>query len=73
MFDRSKHRGWIFSLAVVTVVLGMAAPASAQRSLFFEETASAFWAVPFECADGSVVQGTFLVLTTRDFESGCAL
>jgi hypothetical protein len=70
MFNsRSKHRGRIFSLGVLTAFLAMTSSASAQRSLFFEETASAFWAVPFECADGSVVQGTLLVLTTRDFES----
>ena len=45
------------------------APANAERELFFEETAGAFWAVPHECADTSVVQGTLLVQTTRDFES----
>lgn len=70
MFDTTpKRRGWVVSLGVVTAFLAMTTSASAQRSLFFEETASAFWAVPFECADGSVVQGTLLVLTTRDFES----
>jgi hypothetical protein len=37
--------------------------------LFFEETASAFWAVPHQCADGSTVQATLLVITTRDFEA----
>jgi len=45
------------------------ASAGAQRSYFFEETAQAFWAVPHTCADGSVVQATLLVRTTRDFES----
>jgi hypothetical protein len=70
MFDsRSKRRGWFFSLWVLAAFLAVPTSASAQRSLFFEETASAFWAVPFECADGSVVEGTLLVLTTRDFES----
>ena len=70
MFDsRSKRRGWIVTLGVLTAFLAVPTPASAQRSLFFEETASAFWAVPFECADGSVVEGTLLVQTTRDFES----
>src|ERR671919_3270172 len=29
----------------------------------------AFWAVPHQCADGSIVQGTLLVKPTRDFES----
>jgi hypothetical protein len=60
---------WIVALAALTAVLTFSAAASAEKSLFFEETASAFWAVPFECADGSIVQGTLLVLSTRDFES----
>ena len=67
--SRSKRRGWIGSLGVLTALLAMPTSASAQRSLFFEETASAFWAVPFACADGSVAEGTLLVQTTRDFES----
>jgi hypothetical protein len=50
-------------------VLTFSASASAERTLFFEETAEAFWAVPFECADGSTVQGTLLVRSTRDFEA----
>jgi hypothetical protein len=41
----------------------------AERFYFFEETAQAFWTVPHECADGSIVQATLLVRTTRDFES----
>ncbi len=41
----------------------------AERSYFFEETAAAFWAVPHTCADGSIVQATLLVQSTRDFES----
>jgi hypothetical protein len=41
----------------------------AERSYFFEETAEAFWAVPHQCADGSTVQATLLVRSTRDFES----
>jgi hypothetical protein len=45
------------------------ASAGAERSYFFEETAEAFWAVPHECADGSTVQATLLVRSTRDFES----
>ena len=68
-YPRSKRRGWVVSLGVLTTFLAMTTSASAQRSLFFEETASAFWAVPFACADGTVVQGTLLVLATRDFES----
>jgi hypothetical protein len=57
------------AFAAMTAVLTFAASASAERTLFFEETAEAFWAVPHECADGSIVQGTLLVRTTRDFES----
>ena len=57
------------TLAALAVALTFSTAASAVRSLFFEETASAFWAVPHECADGSTVQGTLLVESTRDFES----
>jgi hypothetical protein len=42
---------------------------AADRFRFFEEIAEAFWAVPHECADGSTVQATLLVRSTRDFES----
>jgi hypothetical protein len=45
------------------------AAAGAERSYFFEETAQAFWAVPHTCPDGSVVQATLLVRSTRDFEA----
>ena len=71
MFNpHSARRRWVVvALAALTAVLAFATSASAERSLFFEETASAFWSVPHECADGSIVQGTLLVLTTRDFES----
>jgi hypothetical protein len=41
----------------------------AERSYFFEETAQAFWAVPHTCEDGSTVQATLLVQSTRDFEA----
>lgn len=57
------------ALAVLVAVLAFTTSASAERALFFEEQASAFWAVPHECVDGTVVQGTLLVLSTRDFES----
>ena len=57
------------TLAALTVALTFSSSAAAERSLFFEETASAFWAVPHECADGSTVQGTLLVQSTRDFEA----
>lgn len=45
------------------------ATATAERELFFEETAEAFWAVPHQCADGSTVQATLLVRSTRDFDA----
>jgi len=57
-------------LAALAAVLGFSTFASAaERLLFFEETAAAFWAVPHQCADGSIVQATLLVQSTRDFES----
>ncbi len=65
----ARRRWVVVALAALTAVLALSTTASATRSLFFEETASAFWAVPHECADGSTVQGTLLVLSTRDFES----
>ena len=54
---------------VVALTALTATPAQAVRDLFFEETASAFWSVPYECADGSIVQGTLLVQSTRDYEA----
>ena len=61
---------WLMAGAVAAVgTVSTAAPAGAERELFFEETAGAFWAVPHECVDGSTVEGTLLVQTTRDFES----
>jgi hypothetical protein len=66
----SLRRGSVVAaLAAVTAALAFSTPAAAERSLFFEESASAFWAVAHECADGSIVQGTLLVFSTRDFES----
>jgi hypothetical protein len=65
----SARRRRVVALAALTGVLAFSTSASAEKSLFFEETASAFWAVPHQCADGSIVQGTLLVLSTRDFES----
>jgi hypothetical protein len=65
----SKRRWVVVTLAALTAGFALATSASAERSLFFEETAEAFWAVPHECADGSIVQGTLLVRSTRDFES----
>lgn len=65
----SARRRWIVAPAALTAALAFSTAASADRTLFFEESASAFWAVPHECADGSIVQGTLLVLSTRDFEA----
>ena len=66
----SGRRRWIVVLlGVLTAVPAFSTSASAERSLFFEETAEAFWAVPHACADGSTVEATLLVRTTRDFES----
>ena len=66
----SERRRWaVVALSALIAVLAFSATASAERSLFFEETAEAFWAVPHECADGSIVEGTLLVRSTRDFES----
>jgi hypothetical protein len=59
----------VVTFAAIAAVMMFAASASAERTLFFEETASAFWAVPHECADGSIVEGTLLVESTRDFEA----
>jgi hypothetical protein len=64
----SARRG-VVALVVLTAALAFSTTASTARELFFEETASAFWAVPHQCADGSTVQGTLLVQPTRDFES----
>ena len=65
----STRRRWAVALVVLTAVLASWTSALAVRTLFFEETASAFWAVPHQCADGSTVEGTLLVESTRDFES----
>jgi hypothetical protein len=65
----ARQRWVVAALAVLTASLAFSASASAERTLFFEETASAFWAVPHECADGTTVEGTLLVRSTRDFES----
>jgi hypothetical protein len=65
----SARRRCSIALAALIAVLVFSTAASAERSLFYEETASAFWAVPHECADGSTVQCTLLVLSTRDFEA----
>jgi hypothetical protein len=65
----ARHRRVVVVLAALTAALGLSTTASADRTLFFEETAEAFWAVPHQCADGSTVQGTLLVRSTRDFNA----
>ena len=71
MTKASSSRVRVLAVVVgaMTSALAFSAPASAVKELFFEEQASAFWALPHECADGSTVQGTLLVLSTRDFEA----
>ncbi len=51
------------------VTLTASTATAAEKLRFLEETASAFWVVPHECADGSFVDATLLVQSTRDFES----
>jgi hypothetical protein len=65
----SELRCWSTVLGALVTALALSTSAAAEKSLFFEETAEAFWAVPHECADGSTVAGTLLVRSTRDFES----
>jgi hypothetical protein len=71
MFTTISARRWVVvSLSALTAALAFSpSTAIAVKELFFEETASAFWEVPHECADGSTVPGTLLVQSTRDFES----
>jgi hypothetical protein len=64
-----RVRRLVVVVALLTASMAFVAPASAERELFFEETAEAFWAVPHECADSSTVEATLLVRSTRDFEA----
>src|SRR5688572_15822550 len=72
MSNMTSGRRWV-AVPMVAVLWGLAfsasASAEAERSYFFEETAEAFWAVPHECADGSIRTATLLVRSTRDFEA----
>ena len=63
------RRKVVVVLAALIAVLAFSTSASADPSLFFEETAEAFWAVPHRCADGSTVTATLLVRSTRDFNA----
>lgn len=64
-----RARWSVAPLAALTAVVATSASAEAAHELFFEETAEAFWEVPFDCDDGSTVPGTLLVRSTRDFEA----
>jgi hypothetical protein len=63
------RRKVVMGFAALLAALAFSTSASADRSLFFEETAEAFWAVPHQCADGSTVTATLLVRSTRDFNA----
>ena len=70
MNKASSSRARLFVvLAALAASMAFVVPAAAERELFFEETAEAFWAVPHTCADGSTVQATLLVRSTRDFNA----
>lgn len=70
MFATSSGlRRCLVALTALIAGFAFATAASAERSLFFEETAAAFWTVPHQCADGTIVPGTLLVQSTRDFEA----
>jgi len=64
-----RRRAVVVLRGALTAVLALSTAASAERVLFFEETAEAFWAVQHECADGSTMQATLLVRSTRDFNA----
>jgi hypothetical protein len=68
---RRIPRRYVLSLLGMLAALALpaSAPAQAEQSYFFEETADANWSVPHQCADGSTVQGRLLVRSTYDFES----
>ena len=63
------RRGVMVLLGALIALAALSTSAWAARELFFEETAEAFWAVPHACADGTTVEATLLVRSTRDFES----
>jgi hypothetical protein len=63
------RRNVAVGLAAMTAALAFSTSATAERSLFFEETAEAFRGVPHQCADGTTVTATLLVRSTRDFDA----
>jgi hypothetical protein len=71
MLTRSARRLVVLTLAAVGALAVMPATvANAGPPFdFFEEAAEAFWSVPHTCADGSIVPGTLLVRSTRDYSA----
>jgi len=69
MLSTPTRRRWLAApvLAAAALAATPVLPVGAVADKFVEETASAFWEVPHECADGSTVPGTLLVQSTRDF------
>lgn len=70
--SRFKSLGMVVVTLVATLgglTLSTSTSSAAQKFRFFEESAAAFWVVPHDCADGSLVDATLLVRSTRDFES----
>jgi hypothetical protein len=67
-----RRRGLVLA-ALTAAFAGAALPApasaAATTTVFFEQTTEAFWAVPHNCADGSVVEATLLVRGTLDYET----
>jgi hypothetical protein len=66
-FERIRSAGVL--LGAMMALVALAPSALAKRTLFFEETASAFWEVPYACPGGETVSGTLLVESTRDFSA----
>jgi hypothetical protein len=66
-----RRRSLVVAMSALLGVLAVSTSASAQaeQTYFFEETARAFWTVPHTCPDGSIVDATLLVESTRDFEA----
>ena len=69
MRTSTRRRSLSVLLRLFATVFPFSPSALAERELFFEETASAFWAVPYECPSGEIVQGTLLIESTRDFSA----
>ena len=65
----ARRRSVVVLVGALTALLTLSTSASAVNDTTFEETASAFWSAPWECDDGTIVDGTLLVETTRFFES----